>query len=143
MTGKKRQYLAVADIGKILAQNIRRLREERGWSKEALAQNAGVSLQGVKYAEGGKRWPRKRTIVLLAKTLGVPEETLFYSTNGPQKNHNGRPVTRDTVQRVVEAVIDIVANEVPVFIAERLAARFNLKARASRKKKKIRFSDKP
>lgn len=55
-----------------LANHIRRLRLERGWSQERLARKAGVSHQTVMRAErADATYPHYSTRLALARALGV------------------------------------------------------------------------
>jgi len=55
--------------------NLRRLRQRRALSQEALAQKSGIALSTIMRAEkGGKT--RYVTVNRLAETLGVPVEEL-------------------------------------------------------------------
>jgi len=53
------------------ARNIRRLRMARKWSQSTLAQLSGISLPAVKNLERAQADCRKRTLVAVAKALGV------------------------------------------------------------------------
>lgn len=50
---------------------IRRLREERGYSLEELAERSGLSFRGLIYIEHGKRNPSALTLVDIAVALAV------------------------------------------------------------------------
>lgn len=64
-------------IGKILAENVITLRKERGFTQETLADLASLSVTGIAMVETQRTWPSKKTIEVIAKALGVPEERLF------------------------------------------------------------------
>jgi transcriptional regulator with XRE-family HTH domain len=53
-----------------LAANLRRLREERGLSQEALALDAGMDPAEVRRIEACKRDPGVRVLARLAQALG-------------------------------------------------------------------------
>ena len=59
------------DLRKLVGRNVRRLRHERGWTQEALAEVAGVSQQAVSELENGKSNPTILTLHELAQGLGV------------------------------------------------------------------------
>ncbi|MFE2712925.1 helix-turn-helix domain-containing protein [Streptomyces mirabilis] len=50
---------------------IRRLREERGYSLEELAERSGLSFRGLIYIEHGQRSPSVLTLLDIAAGLGV------------------------------------------------------------------------
>ena len=65
------------EIQRRLARNLVRLREERGWSQEELAYQAGLHRT---YVSGIERRVRNPTIMILerlAKALGVKASTLI------------------------------------------------------------------
>jgi transcriptional regulator with XRE-family HTH domain len=56
---------------------IRRLREERGYSLEVLAERSGLSFRGLIYIEHGRRNPGVLTILSIASGLEVAPARLF------------------------------------------------------------------
>ncbi|WP_232307267.1 helix-turn-helix domain-containing protein [Rhizorhabdus histidinilytica] len=56
---------------------MRRLREEKGWSQEAYADEAGIHRTYISDIERGARNPTIRIIEKLAKPLGVSAGTLI------------------------------------------------------------------
>ena len=59
------------DISTRLGQNVRRLREEKGWSPEDYADRAGIHRTYVSDIERGRRNPTVTVVEKLAKPLGV------------------------------------------------------------------------
>ena len=59
------------DIRTRLGRNVRRLREEKGWSQEAFADEAEIHRTYVSDIERGKRNPTITIVEKLAKPLGV------------------------------------------------------------------------
>lgn len=60
------------DIRQRLGKNVRRLREERGWSQEDYADRAGIHRTYVSDIERGKRNP---TVTVVEKLAGPLEVT--------------------------------------------------------------------
>lgn len=56
---------------------IRRLREERGYTLEELAERSGLSFRGLIYIEHGRRNPGVLTILGIASGLNVAPARLF------------------------------------------------------------------
>lgn len=68
----------------MLADNLRRLRKEKGWSQERLAQQAGVTLSSLSKIESGANDnPTIKTLQSLASALGVTLDDLAGSS--PEK----------------------------------------------------------
>jgi transcriptional regulator with XRE-family HTH domain len=61
----------------IIARNLIRLREERGWSQEDLAGKYGCTFQYISQMETGHRGFGKQTLPKLAKALGVTQKELL------------------------------------------------------------------
>ena len=59
------------DIAKRLGKNVRRLREEKGWSQEAYADEVGIHRTYVSDIERGARNPTIMVVEKLARPLGV------------------------------------------------------------------------
>jgi transcriptional regulator with XRE-family HTH domain len=66
-----------------LGREVRRLREEHGWTQNQLSVYAGVSQPTVNQIETGKRNPSTATVVKLAKALGVEISDLFRKASAP------------------------------------------------------------
>jgi transcriptional regulator with XRE-family HTH domain len=60
-----------------LGSNLRRLRDERGWSQETLARFAGLHATEVSRLERGTREPRLSTLVAVAAAFRVTIDELL------------------------------------------------------------------
>ncbi len=69
----------MGDVG----QEIRRLREAKGWSQPKLAVEAGVAVSGVSQIENGRRNPNSSTLVKLANALDVDVADFFPKAEAP------------------------------------------------------------
>jgi transcriptional regulator with XRE-family HTH domain len=67
----------MARIRDILTENLRDLRESRGWTQQQAADAAGVPVETYRTVEYGKNFPREALIEALAKGYGVDESVLF------------------------------------------------------------------
>jgi transcriptional regulator with XRE-family HTH domain len=65
------------DIRRQLSRNLRRLRTEKGWSQEELADRAGLHRTYVSGVERGVRNPTITIVAALAKALSVPPAELL------------------------------------------------------------------
>lgn len=65
------------DVQHRLAANLRRLRQERGLSQEAFADEAGIHRTYVSDLERAGRNPTIRVVETLAKALGVTVSELL------------------------------------------------------------------
>jgi transcriptional regulator with XRE-family HTH domain len=66
-----------------IGREIKRLREERGWSQAELAVYSGSSQPTVNQIESGKRNPSTRTLEKLAAALGVEVPAFFPKGQAP------------------------------------------------------------
>lgn len=65
------------DIRERLAKNLRQLRQEKGWSQEAFADEAGLHRTYVSDLERGARNPTISVVDKLATALGVTSGRLL------------------------------------------------------------------
>ncbi len=61
----------------VITNHIRRMREDRGWSQQELAQRAGLSRTGVSAIEAGRLIPSTAAALTLAAAFGCHVEDLF------------------------------------------------------------------
>jgi len=60
----------------VLGDNITRLRKEKGWTQERLAEATGLSRGYIAAIEEGRIEPRLKTLSIIAEKLGVKLEQL-------------------------------------------------------------------
>ncbi len=65
------------DICTRLGQNVRKLREAKGWSQEDYADRAGIHRTYVSDIERGRRNPTITVVERLAQPLGVTSGSLL------------------------------------------------------------------
>jgi transcriptional regulator with XRE-family HTH domain len=65
------------DVRKRLAVNMKRLRKERGWSQEALADEAGLDRTYISGIERVVRNPTITVVERVASALGCPMGSLL------------------------------------------------------------------
>jgi putative transcriptional regulator len=64
-------------IGMIDSRKIKELRESKGMTTRAFAQEAGISTETLNAVEHGRRQPSVRTLSKIARALGVEARDLF------------------------------------------------------------------
>ena len=87
-----------------LAQNISRLRKERGMTQERLAETLGVSFAAVSKWERGAATPELGLIVEMADLFGVSVDALL----GYEAGRNGQAAL---VERLKDLVHDLEAED--------------------------------
>ncbi len=61
----------------IFAQNIQRLRKEKGWTQEQMSQNTGIPYPTIIGYENSLREPCSSGLIVLEQTFGVTREQLY------------------------------------------------------------------
>lgn len=90
----------VDDLGK----TIRILREAKGYSMSEMARRCGVSTPFVSLVEKGDREPSLKVLRRMAKTLGIPSESLLQivmGTGGASKEKGTVAITK-AVQQLMD-----------------------------------------
>ena len=64
-----------------LGQNIKRLREKKGWTQEELAEKAELHISYIGQIERGLRYPSLRVLFKISDALGVKNSELFKGLN--------------------------------------------------------------
>lgn len=65
------------ELQKLFGLNVRRVREERGWTQEELARRAGINRSYLGGVERGKRRVAMENIARIAQALGIFPDVLF------------------------------------------------------------------
>ena len=99
-------------IRRIFAQNIKKRREFLGLSQEKLAESAGLSVQTINTIEGCRMWVSDKTIVRLARALGVEVFQLFvpYQMDKKDLNPSSASVLLELRQKILSDVDDFHTN---------------------------------
>lgn len=69
-----------------VADNVKKLRQRRGWSQVRLAMEAHVSQQSISFIERGRNEPSADMIRALAKALNVSTSEIIDSVQEENKN---------------------------------------------------------
>ena len=70
------------NIVEILGNNIKKLRKEKNWTQEYLAEQAGISVPFMTQIELARKQASLEVIEKIAKALNVPYEILFRQDDG-------------------------------------------------------------
>ena len=97
----------------MLGRRVARLRGDRGWTQNDLAERAAISRVALSHIEAGMNMPSERTVVLLAGLLHVEPHDLVEGTAYPVAKAERLPPTapRYTELEHQLAVIDVVLEE--------------------------------
>ena len=60
-----------------LSANIKKLRKEKSWTQEKLAEESEMSVQAINFFEGKRRWPSEESLSKIATALDVEVYQLF------------------------------------------------------------------
>jgi transcriptional regulator with XRE-family HTH domain len=104
----------MTDIREVLAANLKKYRQARGWSQAKLAEKTGTSTQYIGMLEIKGKFPSSTMIHKLAMTLGIDPTELFYKEIDPQtviKNAQ-KAVVEDIGEEVNKLVADFFAKKV-------------------------------
>lgn len=94
------------EIRQILADNIKRLRKQRGLSQLKLANELDIAMTFVSDIENCKKWVSPETLAKLVSYFDVSVSELF-ATQGSLKNNNSQIFIRtltDELHKTIESV---------------------------------------
>jgi transcriptional regulator with XRE-family HTH domain len=74
----------MTDIRAVLAANLKRHRQDRGWSQAKLAEKTGTSTHYIGMLETMFKFPSSEMIHKLAKALGIDPTELFFKEMAPE-----------------------------------------------------------
>ena len=80
-----------------LSEKLKNLREEKGLTKKAVAEQTGVSLAAYSSYEDGRRLPRKGNLAKLAAFYGCEDE---YLTNNDMESPTAEKMASRTLSLV-------------------------------------------
>ncbi len=98
-----------------VGREIKRLREERGWSMAKLAVEADMSVSGVSMIENGKRNLTTTTLAKLARAYGVEIADLFPKAEAPLPFEESGGRRREVIGGLMS---DVATNEVDLWERE-------------------------
>jgi transcriptional regulator with XRE-family HTH domain len=76
-----------------LADRIRALRDQMGWTQAELAEKSGLTDGAIKMLETARRWPQPKTVRLIADAFGVEPWQLFVTLPSSKKVGNASDAT--------------------------------------------------
>jgi transcriptional regulator with XRE-family HTH domain len=98
----------MTNIREVLAANLKKFRQARGWSQAKLAEKIGTSTQYIGMLEIKGKFPSSEMIHKLAVTLGIDPTELFYKEIDPQT----------TMKNAQKAVVEDIGEEVNKLVAD-------------------------
>lgn len=90
------------DLERLVIENIKRIRKEKGISQEKLAEYCGTSASYIGLMETYKNIPKLSTIQKIADALDIPAQELFISNNSTDKNkksENQKTVLKNKIKK--------------------------------------------
>jgi len=106
--------LCMTNIREVLAANLKKYRQARGWSQAKLAEEVGTSTQYIGTLEIKGKFPSSNMVHKLAAALGVDPTELFYKEIDPET------AIRNTQRIVIEDIGEAVNQLVADFFAEKV-----------------------
>ena len=95
----------MSDIAEILGFNIKRLRKEKDWTQEYLAELAGISVPFMTQIELARKQASLEVVEKIARALEVPYSRLFIQENSESKEEN-LPKTGEELLRKINIEIN-------------------------------------
>ena len=80
-------------------ENLRELREKKGWTQEKVAREVGLSPKTISFYETGFREPSRKTLIDLAKIFDVSVDRLIGEKDGLIRNGE---LTRDASKFLIQ-----------------------------------------
>ena len=116
-----------------VGENIRRMREEQGYSQNALAKKAGIAYATLNAIERSTKSPSVDTIALLASALGLPVSYLLGEEQKTAMTAQERRLVEDfrsLNQQGREYVLQSMAMAVRIYLSGKSGAFPGLESRA-------------
>ena len=104
----------MTNIREVLAANLKKYRQARGWSQAKLAEKVGTSTQYVGTLEIGGKFPSSEMVHKLATSLGIDPTELFYKETDPET------AIRNTQKAVIEDIGEAVNQLITDFFVEKV-----------------------
>ena len=94
------------DIAEVLGSNIKKLRKERNWTQEYLAEQAGISVPFMTQIELARKQASLEVIAKISKALNVPYSALFLNESDKQLNEQF-DISYESFLRKIDSEIQI------------------------------------
>ncbi|MDR0442154.1 MAG: helix-turn-helix domain-containing protein [Treponema sp.] len=104
----------MTNIREVLAVNLKKHRQARGWSQAKLAEKVGTSTQYIGTLEIKGKFPSSEMVHKLAIALGIDPTELFYKEIDPET------VLRNSQKAAIEDIGEAVTQLVTDFFTERV-----------------------
>jgi len=106
--------LSMTDIREVLASNLKKFRQVRGWSQAKLAEKTGTSTQYIGMLEIMGKFPSSEMVHKLANALGVESPELFYKEIDPETaiRNSQKVAIEDIGEEVNQLITDFFTGKV-------------------------------
>lgn len=94
-----------------LAENIRTLRKEKGFTQSELAEKAHISVIFLQGIESEKKWISPATVAALAKALGVSQARLFKNCFEEREKEKMKRLPRANFDHIPNDIFNALAND--------------------------------
>jgi transcriptional regulator with XRE-family HTH domain len=103
----------MTDIREVLATNLKKYRQARGWSQAKLAEKSGTSTQYIGRLEIKDNFPSSEMVHRLASALGIDPTELFFKDIDPKtaRKSTQKAVMEDAQEAISRFVADFFAQK--------------------------------
>ncbi|MDR1419068.1 MAG: helix-turn-helix transcriptional regulator [Treponema sp.] len=96
----------MTNIREVLAGNLRKFRQDRGWSQTVLAEKTGTSPHYIGMLENQNKFPSSEMVQKLASALKIDPTELFSKKIDPQSSiKNSQKAALETVGMAVNRIL--------------------------------------
>jgi transcriptional regulator with XRE-family HTH domain len=112
--------MAMTNIREVLASNLKKHRQARGWSQAKLAEMAGTSTQYIGMLEIKGKFPSSEMIHKLAAALCIDPTELFFKELDPEiiMKNSQRAATEDISEGVNQILSDFFKKRISIYAVD-------------------------
>jgi transcriptional regulator with XRE-family HTH domain len=108
-------------LAKLLAKNVKALRQAKGWTQADLAEEVGVSPHYVAVLETARRLPTLRTLLTFAQALGISVDRLLAPKDEDWAERVSQLVSGlpDQAKPLIEGLLEVAKRESLLMMKEK------------------------